>query len=532
MQISTLEASAARTSFALFFRLAFRTLHNGQDLTENWHIDAICHAFERCWKGDVTRLAIAVAPRALKSMIVSVAGPAFLLGHNPACRIICASYSRALAQKFQLDFRRVLESDWYRQVFPDAAIAPLRDTGEEIVTAAGGYRYATSVGSTLTGRGADFFIIDDPINAQDAQSETSRQAVVDWYRNAAFSRLDSKERGVFVNTAQRLHVDDLLGHCLAQNPEEWEYLCLPSIAPRDMRFRTGWTSSHLFRSGEALHPQRESLAQLERIRKEIGSGPFSAQYLQEPLPPEGMLVRRKDLQFYDSVPDFSRAIIRQSWDTAAKTALENDWSVCVTIAEIDGCHHVLDVFRAKLTYPGLREKAIELHRRYGPRRLLVEDTGIGTSLIADLKRERINAIGVKAVESKANRLRAQLPKIEAGRLLLPSKAPWLQEFISELLAFPSGRHDDQVDALTQAMADEHQGVTVTVIDAFGNVVRSTSQNARSATVQPIRYVDGCQVTFPAASDTSGYPKPPVTKMAPRLAAPVTRRKDGKTGDQT
>ena len=530
MQISTLEASAARQSFALFFRLVFRTLHHGRSLDENWHIDAICHALERGWKGEVSRLAIAVAPRALKSMIASVAFPLFLIGHNPECRIICASYSRALAGKFHLDFRRVLESAWYRQVFPDAAIAPLRDTGEEIVTAAGGYRYATSVGSTLTGRGADYFIIDDPINALDAHSENARQTVRDWYVNAAYSRLDSKEKGFIGIAMQRLHPDDLIGHSLAQNPEEWEYLCLPSIAPRDMRFRTGWASSHLFRAGDALHPERESLAQLERIRKEIGLGPFSAQYLQEPLPPEGMLVRRKDLQFYDGPLDLSRAIIRQSWDTAAKTALENDWSVCVTIAEIDGCHHVLDVFRAKLTFPGLLAKAIELHRRYGPRRLLVEDTGIGTSLIAVLKQERINAIGVKAVESKANRLRAQLPKIEAGRLLLPRNASWLQEFISELLGFPSGRHDDQVDALTQAMADEYQGVTVTVIDSFGNVVRSTRPNANTATAQPIRYVDDCQVTFPAASDISGYPKPTVTKMGPCLSAPFARKKPGKAGD--
>lgn len=290
MQISTLEASAARQSFALFFRLVFRTLHHGRSLDENWHIDAICHALERCWMGEVTRLAIAVAPRALKSMITSVAFPAFLLGHNPECRIICASYSRALAKKFQLDFRRVLESEWYGQVFPDAAIAPLVDRDEEIVTAAGGYRYATSVGSTLTGRGADYFLIDDPINAIDAQSESARQTVRDWYTNAAFSRLDSKEKGVMVTNAQRMHVDDLIGHCIAQNPEEWEYLCLPSIAPQDITYRTGWARTHVFLAGEALHPARESLAQLERIRKEIGSAAFAAQYMQEPLPPDGMIV--------------------------------------------------------------------------------------------------------------------------------------------------------------------------------------------------------------------------------------------------
>lgn len=244
-----------------------------------------------------------------------------------------------------------------------------------------------------------------------------------------------------------------------------------------------------------------------------------------------MLVQRKDLQFYDGVPDLSRALIRQSWDTAAKTALENDWSVCVTTAEIDGCHHVIDVFRAKLTFPGLLSKAIELHRRYSPRRLLVEDTGIGTSLIAVLKQERINAVGVKAVESKENRLRAQLPKLEAGRLLLPRKAHWLHEFIPELLAFPSGRHDDQVDALTQAMADEGQGVHVTVIDRLGNTVSTTRPKANAAIEQPIRYIDGCQVTFPGAKDHSGYPKPTVAKMGSGLSEPARPSQPRETGEE-
>ena len=152
------------------------------------------------------------------------------------------------------------------------------------------------------------------------------------------------------------------------------------------------------------------------------------------------------------MPDSTDII--QSWDTASKTGLENDWSVCTTWLRQDGRFYLLDLVRAKLDYPGLRTEALRLARKYRPWRILIEDTGIGTGLIADLCSRGQDAIAITPRGNKADRLRIQSAKFEAGRVLLPERAAWLSELVAELLAFPSGRHDDQVDSVSQALADE------------------------------------------------------------------------------
>ena len=155
-----------------------------------------------------------IPPRNLKSICSSVALPAFLLGHNPTKKIICVSYSDDLAAKFSNDCRAVMRSDWYKQTFPRARIDKAKDTESEVRTTERGYRLATSVGGTLTGRGGDIIIIDDPIKPQDAQSKSVRDKTIQWYENTLLSRLDDKVHGAIVVVMQRLHLDDLAGHLL------------------------------------------------------------------------------------------------------------------------------------------------------------------------------------------------------------------------------------------------------------------------------------------------------------------------------
>ena len=220
--------------------LSSRLSIQGGAIEDNWHIAAIAHAFERVWMGKTKRLIVTLPPRSLKSMIASVAFPAFLLGHDPTRRIICASYAQDLATKFHDEFRRVIESDWFHALFPEAALAPLKDTGQELILPKNGSRFATSVGGTLTGRGADILIIDDPLKAQDAYSEVRREGVNDWLRATAMSRLDDKRNGAVIIIMQRLHVDDPVGHLLERSPDDWDVLDLPAIAPADIEIATGW----------------------------------------------------------------------------------------------------------------------------------------------------------------------------------------------------------------------------------------------------------------------------------------------------
>ena len=225
-------------------------------MSVTWHVEAIAYQLERVRRGEVRRLIINMPPRSLKSIAASVAFPAFLLGHDPSRRVICVSYSGDLAKKHSNDFRAVLELPWYQAAFPMTRIGPFKNSETEIELTARGFRLATSVGGTLTGRGGDVIVIDDPLKPDDAFSETKRSAANQWFTNTLLSRLDDKRTGAIVVVMQRVHVDDLTGFLLGQS-DEWEVLSLPAIAESDQVIPLSAERTYLRRSGEALSPERE-----------------------------------------------------------------------------------------------------------------------------------------------------------------------------------------------------------------------------------------------------------------------------------
>jgi hypothetical protein len=208
-----------RQNLVAFSKKVFQFSSPGQQLDWNWHLDAIAYQFERVRRGENTRLIVNAPPRSLKSIIASVAFPAFLFGHDPSLRIICVSYSIDLAKKHSNDFRVIIESDWYKHLFPATRIGQYKNSEMEIEFTRRGYRLATSVGGTLTGRGGDIIIIDDPLKPEDAMSETRRSACNQWFNTTLLSRLDDKRRGAIVVVMQRLHVNDLTGFLLEQSDE-------------------------------------------------------------------------------------------------------------------------------------------------------------------------------------------------------------------------------------------------------------------------------------------------------------------------
>src|SRR5689334_12973806 len=221
-----------RHDFRAFVHKVFTSLTLGQSYVRSWHIDAIVYQLERIRRGEIRRLIINMPPRSLKSITTSVAFPAFLLGHDPTKRVICVSYSGDLAKKHSNDFRAILDSGWYREIFPDTRIGLYKNTETEIELTKRGFRLTTSVGGTLTGRGGDIIVIDDPLKPDDAYSETRRTAANQWFANTLLSRLDDKRTGAIVVVMQRVHMDDLTGYLLEQS-DEWELLNLPAIAYAD-----------------------------------------------------------------------------------------------------------------------------------------------------------------------------------------------------------------------------------------------------------------------------------------------------------
>jgi hypothetical protein len=260
----------------------FSVINPGQEYTPNWHISAIAHKLDKVRRGESKRLIIAMPPRHLKSITVSIAFPAFLLGHYPSMRIIGASYADSLAVAHSNDFRRLIESGSYKRLFPEMRIDPAKNTEAEVRTTQRGFRLATSVGGSLTGRGGQLIIIDDPLKPDEAASETARRRAIDWYEKTVTSRLDHKGEGRIILVMQRLHVDDLAGHLLEAGG--WDYLGLPAIAGIEEAIPLTRGRVHIRQPGELLFPARESMTVLDQLKREMGSYAFSAQYQQEPVP--------------------------------------------------------------------------------------------------------------------------------------------------------------------------------------------------------------------------------------------------------
>jgi predicted phage terminase large subunit-like protein len=448
-----------RGSLKRFIHRAFQTVAPAQTFHHNWHIDAMAWHLEQCASGEIKRLLITLPPRNLKSHCASVAFTAWLLGHDPTRRIVCASYSADLASKHARDSRTVMESSWYRRAFPGTILSAEKKAEMDFMTTRQGFRYSTSVGGTLTGRGGNFLIIDDPLKPEDALSEAKRSAVNEWYDRTLYSRLDDKRKGVIILIQQRLHLEDLAGHVTKQ--EKWVHLDLAAIAESEQTIAIGPHQTHLRKVGDLLHPARESEAELAQTKAVLGSRNFSAQYQQNPLPLDGEAIKWHWFCAYDVVPERQSADeIIQSWDTAYKAKELSDYSVCTTWLACGNRYYLIDVLREKLLYPELRKIVTEHALRHHADVVLIENKGSGISLIDDLRQENKTAmptpIACDFQGDKLTRMATQAAKIEAGQVLLPRSAPWLDDFRTELLQFPYGRHDDQVDSLSQFLNWMHK----------------------------------------------------------------------------
>lgn len=409
----------------------------------NWHIDKLAENLSACEKGEIKRLIINLPPRSLKSIITSVAWPCWLLGHNPARKIICASYSKSLAVKHSEDCRKILSASWYKEVFPSTNIVRQQNSREKFVTSNGGFRLATSVYSSVIGEGADFLILDDPQSPRQAASPKHREQMISWFESGFLTRLNSKRDGVAVIVMQRLHENDITGHLLLNHSRQWQHLKIPAIGD----------------DGLPMHPEREDLDVLERLKLELGSFEFESQYQQNPTPREGRLIKPEWLQRYRSYP--AEAEIIQSWDTGIKAGDKADPSCVTTWAVGDNAYFLLDVMKAHMEYPELKRAAVSMAEKWNPNAVLIEDKASGQSLLQDLKRETmLPVIGIKPKTDKVSRLSSVVGVLESGRVKLPNHAPWLAEFEAELFSFPSSPHDDQVDSLSQALIwlRERQGV--------------------------------------------------------------------------
>lgn len=387
-----------------------------------------------------------------QSITASVAFPAWILGHHPTAKIICVSYSNELSGGLAGGCRKVMASDWYQKVFPGTRLSRGGNADGLITTIAGGERVATSVGGTLTGLGGEFLIVDDIIKAGDANSDPIRTGANEWFDETLLSRLNNSNKDCIIVVGQRLHVDDIFGHILEEQSQTWSQLLLPLIAQEDGEIPIGPKRVHHRCAGQLLQPSRLSRSEAEGLNASMREANFEAQYQQNPMPPGGNLIKRDWLRVYPG--DYDRTafeMIVQSWDTASSTRDTADFSVCTTWGVREHHYYLLDVVRARLDYPALKRRVIAEYDRHRPHHLLIENADLGRALISDLRAQvDIRPIGIHPVQDKLTRAEAQSDRISSGRMHLPEESPWREEFMKEILAFPNGRHDDQIDSMTSS----------------------------------------------------------------------------------
>ncbi len=449
-----------RRDFASFVRRCFRTLMPGSVLQMNWNIYALAFALEQVRLGKTRRLIINMPPRSLKSLITSVSFPSFVLGHDPTKAIIVVSYASDLAIKLANDCRVILNAPWYRELFPAMRISSLKNTEFEVATTRHGLRLATSIDGTLTGRGGDILILDDPLKSLDARSDSKRERVNDFFNHTLQSRLNDQKTGAIIVVTQRLHIDDLTGTLLRDSSDEWTVLNLPAIAQQDETIPTGDGENdyHVRRVGDLLHAGRQPQFILDSLHAQLGPDIFSAQYLQAPVPVDGVMIKRDWIQRYDRLPDrVSSSNVFQSWDTASKEGGQNDYSVCTTWLYHGKKYYLVHVLRGRFDYPTLKTLAISHANARKPNKILIEEAGVGNALVKEMQNAGLSAIAIKPEHDKCTRMSVQSAKFASGQVFFPNEAPWLLDLENELFAFPNGRHDDQVDSISQALAHKISG---------------------------------------------------------------------------
>lgn len=441
----------ARQNLYPFVRIMMPIVLSDRPYRENNHVEALCVQLEAAMAGGPRSLLVNLPPRYLKSITVSVLLCAWLVGRDPSFKIIVATYGATLSDDHSRHFRRVVRSAAYRRLFPKVHWAT--STIENMVTTRGGGRRNTSLGSGITGVGADLLIVDDLIRTQDIHSELRREEQKRYVDETLYSRLDNKESAVFIVVQQRLHEDDVIQHLYEKGG--WHLFSMPALAtePQSFPLMNGRTFNR--EAGDVLAPLFESRETLAETERKMTPRAFSAQYQQNPIPQGGDVIKIDWFERIDGIwPREDYRYVVQSWDTASSLEPGSAFSVCMTFGLYEGRWEILDIWRHRVSMPDLVRAAERLYTRWTPDKLLIENKSSGIGLIQMLRndprftgRRKINAIN--PCVATEDRMISFSPLLEQGHILLQEDADWLVAFTHECMAFPSGRYMDQVDALSQ-----------------------------------------------------------------------------------
>lgn len=449
-----------------FIREAWHVLEPAQGYVHGWHIDAICDHLEAVTRGDITRLLINIPPGTMKSLVASVFWPAWEWGPRglPSMRYLTTSYAEKYVKRDSRRMRDLVASDWYRTLWPDIEL--VRAGEMSFANTKTGNREGMAFASLTGGRG-DRVIIDDPHSTETAESDAEREATTRIFRESVPTRLNNPATSAIVVIMQRLHEKDVSGQIKSLGLD-YDHLMLPMEFDPKRRCRTsiGFQDPRT-QDGELLFPERFPRAVVERDKKVLGAYAVAGQFQQEPAPRSGGMFQRSDFEIVDAVPATTNRVRR--WDFAAtdpkkqKGSSDPDWTVGLRLSEHRGMYYIEDIVRDRKSPAGVETMLKNTATQDGKqvRVVIPQDPGAaGKSNVAHLIKLLVgwNVRAVLETGSKVDRANPVSAQAEAGNIRLV-RGPWNEAFLEEISMFPSGAHDDQVDALSGAFAELVTGST-------------------------------------------------------------------------
>jgi predicted phage terminase large subunit-like protein len=443
-----------RADFRSFVLKSFKVLHPNTPLRENWHIFSIIHQVQLLLDGKIKKLVINVPPRSLKSFIISVCLPAFLLGGNPSMSIMVVSHNQKLASELADQFRKLISSKFYRQTFPHMRNGGQKDTELNFKTTEGGQRIALSMEMGVTGLGADLIIIDDPIDASEANNQAACQKINDRISKVLFTRVNNPAKTPILLVMQRLSEYDTTAHVLEQSG--WETLILPAIADKTLEIPIGPENMHTFRQGDLLHPSRLTRKFLNEKKLEMGEASFMAQYMQAPVPQGAGLIDISQFRLYDKAPVHYLDYTFMSIDPAPGTN-GGSYSVIQLFKMRFGILFMTHSIRGRWPLPRLVDIIFAVRKQNSLTGIFIESNGFGKAVYQSVGAQMethdraVNCIYYNPKTSKEDRMQQAMIEVKKGNVILPQSAKWLEGFFDEVRAFPAGRYNDQVDAFSQAV---------------------------------------------------------------------------------
>lgn len=431
--------------------------HVYENFIEGRHHRIIAEKLERVAKGELKRLIINMPPRHSKSEFASYLMPAWFLGRNPKLKIIQATHNTELAVRFGRKVRDLLDDPLYQEVFPNTQLKDDNKGAGNWQTTAGGEYYAAGVGSAVTGRGADLFVIDDPHSEQDALSETAFDHAYEWYTSGPRQRLQPGGSIILVMT--RWGKKDLTGRLIAQQAsdplaDQWEVVEFPAILPSD----------------EVLWPEFWTKEAMLSIKASLPVSKWSAQWQQQPTSAESAIVKREWWRMWEKEDVPKVKYILQAYDTAFSKKETADYSAITTWGIFDDQESgreaimLMDARRGRWNFPELKEIAFSEHDYWEPDMVIVEAKASGRPLIDELRKRGIPAVGFSPGRKaggggvdKTTRMHLVSPLFESGVVWAPENKRFADEVIEEVASFPAGDHDDYVDSMTLALMRFRQG---------------------------------------------------------------------------